>query len=228
MPELIGNLGTRTSPCGTSSQSDSDKSPENLEKSSEWSFQWYLFCVFQQIAHRWNIWSWSSGSGRTAIFTTSACPCLAYGKLWKVLTSKLTRSKSQILCRALDGYRLEPMPPQQLVLAAASPDGAAAASPGSSHGPGESRQSRHGEAQRLLWVPAEAPLLFLAAVSLSLSVQTLQSLHWSPCSAFLRVDGCSEWSFENELSLSWADSHKITPGAWQQEAYTLAGSGFQK
>ena len=46
----------------------------------------------------------------------------------KALTGpKLTNSNIQILRRASDGCRLEPMPPNQ---AAASPDGAAEASPG--------------------------------------------------------------------------------------------------
>ena len=43
---------------------------------------------------------------------------------------KLTNSESRILSRASDGYRLEPMLPQLLVQAAASPNGTAKASPG--------------------------------------------------------------------------------------------------
>ena len=69
----------------------------------------------------------------------------------KALTGpKLTKSNSQILRRASDGYRLEPMPPYPAV---ASPDGAAEASPGravmaSPSVGGESLQ-RHPE--RLAW-----------------------------------------------------------------------------
>ena len=49
-------------------------------------------------------------------------------KLCQVLT--WPAAKTRILSRASDGYRLEPMQPQRLVQAAASPDSAAAASQG--------------------------------------------------------------------------------------------------
>ena len=64
--------------CGASSheQSDLDKSPEDLEKSTDWIFQAYLSSVqrFWRMVQRWNLWSGRSGSGGTIIFTESSCP----------------------------------------------------------------------------------------------------------------------------------------------------------
>ena len=81
------------------------------------------------------------------------------------------------------------MPPSRPVPEAASPDGAAAASPGGCHGESRlSRQSRHGVS------PCYSPAATLGGG------KSMQSRHDGRCSAFLRMDGGSEWSFENQRS----------------------------
>ena len=82
--------------------------------------------------------------------------------------------------RASDGYRLETMPPQLLVPAATSSDGAAAASHGravmASPGfGGESLRRRHRDSWDF-WRDGSA------------------EPSGGPCSAFLCVDGGSEWN----------------------------------
>ena len=74
--------------------------------------------MFQKLV--WVQYS-SSGMQRKVLFPF-------YNLRYKAMTDpKLTDSKSRIHCWASDGYRLEPMWPQRLVPAAASPDGAAEA-----------------------------------------------------------------------------------------------------
>ena len=104
-------------------------------------------------------------------------------KLWLVLSSPA--AKTRTLCRASDGYRLGPMPPQRLVPAAASSDGAAAASTG--------------RAARAVMVSpcGDATLGILGGGDCMAAPTALQSRHGSPCSAFFRVDGGSECNFEN-------------------------------
>ena len=113
----------------------------------------------------------------------------------KALTGpKLTRSKSQILRKASDGYGMEPMPLQLLVPAAASPDGAAAAWLCCFHG--EPRPIRHGEFRRRRWVLTAAPLIFLAAASLCRAVTGVPA---APCWDW--------WSWVDfKIKRSWAIS----------------------
>ena len=81
-----------------------------------------------------------------------------------------------MLQRASDGYRLEPMPPQRLVPAAASPDGAPATSPGRAvmASPGVGGESLR---MRRSWDSWQGQVYAEPS---------------RPCIAFLRVDGGSE------------------------------------
>ena len=49
------------------------------------------FLQFQRMAHRWNLWSGSSGRGGTAIFTKSSCPDPSHGNF--LLFSSLTHQR---------------------------------------------------------------------------------------------------------------------------------------
>ena len=107
--------------------------------------------------------------------------------------------------------RLGPMPPQLLVLAAVSADVAAAASPDRAvmASPGVGSESLR---RRRSWDSRRRRVY-------SDGETALQRCHGSPCSAFLREDGASEWSFETNgpERLVWADLYEIT-----------RGGGFQK